>query len=206
MADILAEIDRAISQGFKEVVLIGQNVNSYGSDFGGESWVHMGKKRIRSLFPKLLETVAQKELTGISFVSSNPWDFSDELIDVIAKYQNINRLLHLPFQSGNNEILKRMNRSYTKEEYLELVNKIKSRVKDVKFSTDIIIGFSGETREMFEDTVDVCKKVGFDIAYLNKYSPRLGTVSAKIFKDDVPMPEKKKRWEMLEELVNNKTI
>lgn len=205
MADVLAEIDRAIETGFSEVVLIGQNVNSYGSDFGGESWVHMGKKRIKSLFPTLLELVAKKNLDKISFISSNPWDFSDELIEVIAKNENIDRLLHLPFQSGNDEILKKMNRSYTKKDYLELVAKIKKAVPNVKFSTDIIIGFSGETEEMFEDTVDVCKQVNFDIAYLNKYSPRVGTVSAKLFADDVPWKVKKARWVRLNELVNVKS-
>ncbi|MFA5894938.1 MAG: MiaB/RimO family radical SAM methylthiotransferase [Candidatus Shapirobacteria bacterium] len=205
MADVLAEIDRAIETGFLEVVLIGQNVNSYGSDFGGESWVHMGKKRIKSLFPTLLELVAKKNLKKISFISSNPWDFSDELIGVIAKYENIDRLLHLPFQSGNDEILKKMNRSYTKQEYLDLVENIKSHVPGVKFSTDVIIGFSGETEEMFEDTVDVCKTVGFDIAYLNKYSPRIGTVSAKLFADDVPWKVKKERWTRLNDLVNKKS-
>lgn len=204
MADILAEVDRAIDSGFKEVVLIGQNVNSYGADFGGDSWVHMGRKRIKSLFPKLLELVTQKNLQKISFVSSNPWDFSDELIETIAKYSNIDRLLHLPFQSGNDEILKKMNRSYTKEEYLELVDKIKSKVDGVRFSTDIIIGFPGETEEQFEDTVDVCRRAGFEIAYLNKYSPRSGTVSAKIFPNDVPQKVKKERWVRLNELVNRK--
>lgn len=204
MSTILAEVDRAIEAGFKEVVLIGQNVNSYGSDFEKESWVHMGKKRIVSRFPELLETVAQRKLNKVSFVSSNPWDFSDELIETIAKYPNIDRLIHLPFQSGNNEILKKMNRAYTKEEYLELVNKIKSKVPEVRFSTDIIIGFPGETEEMFEDTVDVCKKVGFEIAYINKYSPRSGTVSAKMMVNDVSIKEKKRRWVVLDKLVNSK--
>jgi tRNA-2-methylthio-N6-dimethylallyladenosine synthase len=206
MEEILAEVDRAVENGFEEIVLIGQNVNSYGSDFGTESIVHMGKKRIKSSFPKLLEEVAKKKLNKISFVSSNPWDFSDELIETIAKYPNIDRLLHLPFQSGNDEVLKLMNRSYTKKEYLELVEKIKSNVPGVRFSTDIIIGFPGETEEMFEDTVDVCKKVGFEIAYLNKYSPRRGTVSQKLYKNDVPMVEKKRRWVELNELVNKKLL
>lgn len=204
LATVLAEVDRAIENGFKEIVLIGQNVNSYGSDFETESWVHMGKKRIKSRFPELLENVAKRNLDKISFVSSNPWDFSDELVDVIAKYENIDRLLHLPFQSGNDEILKRMNRAYTKKDYLDLVNNIKSKVKNVRFSTDIIIGFPGETPEAFEDTVDVCKKVGFEIAYINKYSPRIGTVSAKFYKNDIPMKVKKERWVTLDNLVNKK--
>ncbi|MDD4106525.1 MAG: MiaB/RimO family radical SAM methylthiotransferase [Candidatus Shapirobacteria bacterium] len=214
MEVILKEIDEVINQGYKKVMLIGQNVNSYGADFTispnpsltrGEDfgYVRMGKKRFKSMFHVLLEEVAKKNLEKISFVSSNPWDFSDELIDTIAAHKNIDRLLHLPFQAGDDEILKRMNRGYTFDEYLELVNKIKSKVPEVRFSTDIIIGFPGEDDKAFERTVDLCKKVGFEIAYLNKYSPRKGTVSAKIYKDDVPMKEKKRRWEILNKLINN---
>jgi len=187
METILKEVDGAIKKGFEEVVLIGQNVNSY-----------------QPSFPKLLEEVAKKNLKKVSFISSNPWDFSDELIEVIAKYSNIDRLLHLPFQSGDDEVLKNMNRGYTKQEYLDLVEKIKSKVPGVKFSTDIIIGFPGEDEVAFQNTVDVCKKVGFDIAYLNKYSPRRGTVSAKLYKDEIPMSEKKRRWNILNDLVNKK--
>ncbi len=220
MDDILKDIDKAISDGFKRVMLIGQNVNSYGSDlkpsppksrgtpFDREavSIVHMGKKRFKSSFHILLEEVAKKDLEKISFVSSNPWDFSDELIEIIAKYPNIDRLLHLPFQAGDDEILKRMNRGYTQKEYLDLVKKIKNKIPDVRFSTDIIIGFPGEDKKAFENTVKLCKKVGFEIAYINKYSPRKGTVSAKIYKDDVPMSEKKRRWNVLNDLINNKSI
>jgi len=205
MDSILAEADRAIKNGFSEVVLIGQNVNSYGSDFNTDSFVSMGKKRIKSAFPELLEKIAKMSFDKVSFVSSNPWDFSDELIEVIAKYKNIDRLLHLPFQSGNDEILAKMNRSYTKKEYLDLVARIRSQISDVRFSTDIIVGFPGETEEMFADTVDVCKKVGFEIAYINKYSPRVGTVSAKIYDNNIPMKVKKERWNVLNKLINNKT-
>ncbi|MPN07351.1 tRNA-2-methylthio-N(6)-dimethylallyladenosine synthase [bioreactor metagenome] len=164
----------------------------------------MGKKRFKSLFPELLEKVAQKDLEKISFVSNNPWDFSDDLIEVIAKYKNIDRLIHLPFQAGDDEILKKMNRNYTKQEYLDLVKKIKDKIEGVKISTDIIIGFPGETDEKFEETVDICKQVGFEVAYLNKYSPRPGTVSEKLYKDDVPMKTKKERWIRLEEMINKK--
>ena len=204
MEDILKEVDGALERGFEEVILIGQNVNSYGADFNDESSVSMGKKRIKSLFPKLLEEVAKKDLKKVSFISSNPWDFSDELIETIAKYKNIDRLLHLPFQAGDDQVLKNMNRGYTKKEYLDLVEKIKSKVPDVRFSTDIIIGFPGEDEAAFQNTVEVCKKVDFEIAYLNKYSPRRGTVSAKLYKDEISMPEKKRRWIILNELVNKK--
>lgn len=185
MEQILKEVDEAISKGFEEVVLIGQNVNSY-----------------QPSFPKLLEEVAKKKLKKVSFISSNPWDFSDELIDIIAKYPNIDRLLHLPFQSGDDEILKKMNRGYTKKEYLDLVSRIRKKIPETRFSTDIIIGFPGEDEAAFQNTVDVCQKVGFEIAYLNKYSPRRGTVSAKLYRDEIPMNEKKKRWNFLNDLVN----
>jgi len=189
MAEILTEVDKTLEKGFKEVILIGQNVNSY-----------------QPSFPKLLEMVALKKLKKISFISSNPWDFSDELIDVISKYKNINRLIHLPFQSGDDEILKKMNRHYTQKDYLGLVKRIRSQISDVRFSTDIIVGFPGEGETAFQNTVSVCKKVIFDIAYINKYSPRQGTVSAKLYKDDVPMSEKKRRWRILDELVNQKQL
>ena len=188
MEEILIEVDRAIEKGFEEVVLIGQNVNSY-----------------QPSFPKLLEMVAKKKLEKISFISSNPWDFSDELIDTIAKYPNINRLIHLPFQSGDDEILRKMNRAYTQKDYLGLVKRIRSQISDVRFSTDIIVGFPGEDETAFQNTVSVCKKVIFDIAYINKYSPRRGTVSAKLYQDDIPMAEKKRRWVILNELVNIKS-
>ncbi len=214
MDDILKDIDKAITNGFKQVMLIGQNVNSYGSDLikmldassqiSEKTVVHMGKKRFYSLFPKLLEEVAKKDLEKISFVSSNPWDFSDELIETIAKYPNIDRLLHLPFQAGDDEVLKKMNRGYTSGEYLDLVKRIRSRISDVRFSTDIIIGFPGEDEAAFENTVKLCKEVSFEIGYINKYSPRKGTVSAKLYKDEVPMKEKKRRWNILNDLINKK--
>lgn len=190
ITEILKEVDRVINEGFKEVVLIGQNVNSYG----------------KGLFPKLLEKVAKKKLAKISFVSSNPWDFSDELIEVIAKNKNIDRLIHLPLQSGDDEILKKMNRGYTAKAYVDLVKKIKKKIKGVKFSTDIIIGFPGEDERAWQNTVEVCKKVGFEIAFLNKYSPRIGTVSAKLYKNDVSQEVKKRRWKILNDLINKKSV
>jgi tRNA-2-methylthio-N6-dimethylallyladenosine synthase len=202
MEEVLREVDKAIERGSKKVLLIGQNVNSYGSDLNEASVVSMGKKRFKSLFPQLLEKIAQKKLDKISFVSSNPWDFSDELIEVIAKYKNIDRLIHLPFQAGDDEVLKKMNRGYSKKEYLDLIKKIKRKIPGVKFSTDIIIGFPGEDEKAFQNTVDVCKKVKFDIAYINKYSPRKGTVSAKLYKDEISQSEKKRRWNILNDLIN----
>ncbi len=219
--EILKEVDRLILEGVEEVVLIGQNVNSYGSDLVGKQKdfmlpsgtrvrpvmvKNMGKNRMPTLFPFLLEEIAKKELTKVSFVSSNPWDFSDELIEVIARYKNIDRLLHLPIQSGDNQILKKMNRGYTKNEYLRLIEKIRKKVKGVRFSTDIIVGFPGEDQKAFKNTVEVCKRVGFEIGYINKYSQRNGTLSARKYLNDVSSAEKKKRWKILNQLINIKTL
>ena len=122
---------------------------------------------------------------------------------MIAKYENIDRLIHLPIQSGDDEILKKMNRHHTTKQYLELVAKMKKKIKGVKFSTDIIVGFSGEDDKAFLNTVKLCKKVKYDIAYINKYSPRRGTVSAKMYANDVPMKVKKERWVVLNNLINS---
>jgi len=126
----------------------------------------------------------------------------DELIDVIAKNKNISRSLHLPVQSGDDAVLKRMNRWYTSDEYLVLISKIKAQIPNIKFTTDIIVGFCGETDEEFQNTVALCKKVGFSWAYVSMYSPRFNTAATKVFKDDVPHTVKKKRWLILENLIN----
>jgi len=207
---IIKEAIRVKELGFKEVVLVGQNVNSYGSDIvlKGKTKLKpimvksMGKGRIPTLFPYLLEEVAKQGFEKVSFVSSNPWDFSDELIEVIARNKNIDRLLHLPIQSGDDEVLKKMNRGYTVKEYLNLVKRIKKKIKGARLSTDIIIGFPGEDKAAFERSIEVYKKADFEIAYLNKYSARKGTVSAKTMKDEISRAEKKRRWWILEELIN----
>jgi len=204
MEEILEEIDEAIKNGFKKIMLIGQNVNSYGTDLEKTTLVSMGKKRFKSLFHKLLEEIAKKNLEKISFVSSNPWDFSDELIEMIAKNKNIDRLIHLPIQSGDDEVLKKMNRGYTTKDYLDLVKKIRNKIPNVRFSSDIIIGFPGEDESAFEKSLEVYKKANFEIAYLNKYSPRKGTLSAKLYKDEIPQVEKKRRWNVLNDLINRK--
>lgn len=216
--DIMNEVKQAVADGYTEVMLLGQNVNSYGADFlgekikEGEAYVlpdgtevkpvmvkHLSRHRIPTLFPHLLEQVAKiPELTKISFMSSNPWDFSDELIDVIARYENIDRLLHLPIQAGSDAVLKRMNRWYTRDEYMALVEKIRARVPGVEFTTDIIVGFPGETREQFEETIDLVKRVNFTKAFVAWYSPRPGTAATKGMEDDVPIMEKKRRYTELD--------
>lgn len=165
---------------------------------------HLGRYRIPTLFPYLLEKVAQMGFETVDFISSNPWDFSDKLIDVIARNKNINRMIHLPVQSGDNGMLQRMNRWYTNDEYLELVAKLKSKIKNLKLTTDIIVGFCGESDEAFEHTVQLCQSVRFEKAYVSIYSERPMTAATKTFEDDVPYPIKKKRWITLDTLINKK--
>lgn len=163
---------------------------------------HLGRQRIPTLFPHLLQTVAQMGFQKVDFISSNPWDFSDELIDVIAQNVNISRLIHLPVQSGDTNVLRRMNRWYTREEYIHLVKKLREKVPDLQLTTDIIVGFCGETKQEFESTVELAKQVGFERAYIAMYSTRPITAASKVFSDDVPHPEKKRRWTVLENLIN----
>ena len=163
---------------------------------------HLGRHRIPTLFPHLLSEVAKMGFEKVEFMSSNPWDFSDELISVMAKNKNISRSLHLPVQSGDNNVLKRMNRWYSTDEYLVLISKLKNQISKIKFTTDIIVGFCGETDAEFENTVKLCKKVGFNWVYASMYSPRFNTAATKVFKDDVAHPIKKKRWLVLENLIN----
>ena len=219
--EILNEVEAAVRNGAEEVMLLGQNVNSYGADLllqklgEKEEYVlpdgrsvkpvmvkHLSRHRIPTLFPYLLEAVAMfPDVRKVSFISSNPWDFSEELIDVIAKYPNIDRLIHLPVQAGSDSVLKRMNRWYTQEEYLALIERIRTRVPDARFTTDIIVGFPGETQVEFEETKKVASLVKFEKAYIAWYSPRPGTVGMKEMDDDVPFLEKKRRHRELDELV-----
>lgn len=240
--EILHECETLRKKGYTSITLLGQNVNSYGSDLLlGESNIqtqrdlektyfsskktltnprvrvafklngkpiepvyvkHLGRFRIPTLFPYLLEAVAQLGFEKVDFYSSNPWDFSDELIDVIARNSNITRELHIPVQSGDTEVLKRMNRWYSSEDYRNLVGKIKAKVPDISIGTDIIVGFPGETDAEFENTVRLAKDIGFSKAYLAMYSQRPLTSATKLMKDSVPHPVKKKRWKILEELIN----
>jgi tRNA-2-methylthio-N6-dimethylallyladenosine synthase len=137
-------------------------------------------------------------------LSPQPLDFSDELIEVIAKYPNITRTIHLPVQSGDDNVLKRMNRWYKRDEYLKLVANLKLKIKNLKLTTDIIVCFCGETDEEFENTVKLCKKVSFEKAYIAMYSPRPMTAATNVMKDNIPYEIKKKRWEILNTLINHK--
>ncbi len=188
LEDIIREVEDLIKKGYLEVTLLGQNVNAYGIDIG-------------TTFSELLECVAKTGIKRVRFVTSHPWNFTDEMIEVIRKYENIMPYIHLPLQSGSDNILKRMNRRYTKEEYLKLFNKMKERIPNVAITTDIIVGFPNETREDFEETLDVVKKCEFDGAYTFIFSPRVGTPAA-LMEDKTPMKEKEERLQELNNLVN----
>ena len=163
---------------------------------------HLGRLRIPTLFPYLLEDVAKLGFKSVNFISSNPWDFSDELINVVARNSNISRTLHIAVQSGDDNVLRRMNRWYTSDEFVKLVTNLKSKIRGLKITTDIIVGFCGETDNEFDNTIRLCKKVGFDWAYISIYSKRPMTAATKLMTDDVPYSVKKERWELLDALVN----
>ena len=177
--DIIKEVEELAKQGYKEIMLLGQNVNSYlRSEMEA---IKQGKlidedgdyKEIDS-FAKLLMKINEIEgVERIRFVSPHPKDFTDDVIEAIAKCDKVCKFVHLPLQSGSTKMLKVMNRKYTKEQYLELVEKMKKRIPNIKFSTDIIVGFAGETEEDFEDTLDVVKKVGYEQVFMFIYSRRV---------------------------------
>ena len=188
--DILKEIKSLIDSGYKEVTLLGQNVNAYGKDLYDDYTL-----------ANLLEDVALMGIPRIRFTTSHPWDFTDKMIEVIGKYDNIMPSIHLPVQSGSNRVLKLMGRRYTKESYLELFNKIKDTVKGVTISTDIIVGFPKETEEDFKETLDLVNTCKYDNAFSFIFSPREGTPASKI-KDDVPLKEKEERLQRLNTVLN----
>ena len=190
LEDIVSEVKDLVEDGYQEVTLLGQNVNAYGKDL--DKGYNLAD---------LLEKVALTSIPRVRFITSHPWDFTDEMIDIIAKYDNIMPYIHLPIQSGSDNILKKMNRRYTKDEYITLFNKIKERVPNASISTDIIVGFPGESEEEFQETLDIVDLLKYDLAYTFIYSPREGTPASK-FPDDVTLEEKKKRLARLNKLVN----
>lgn len=190
LEEIVKEVETLKEEGYQEVTLLGQNVNAYGKDFqDGTEFSH------------LLEAVAQTNIPRIRFVTSHPWNFTDEMIDIIAKYENVMPYIHLPIQSGSSKILKMMGRRYTKEEYLRLFQKMKERIPGVSITTDIIVGFPGETEEDFLETLDIVEQCKFDGAYTFIFSPREGTPAA-LMKDETPFEEKERRLQRLNERVN----
>jgi tRNA-2-methylthio-N6-dimethylallyladenosine synthase len=193
--EVIAEVKNLIKKGYKEITLLGQNVNSYlPADEAG-----------KYSFAKLLEKI--NDLPGdfqIKFLTSHPKDMSEELIKTIAKCKKISKEIHLPIQSGDNEILRKMNRGYTVEQYKNLIEKIRTKIPRAEITTDVIVGFPEETKKQFENTVKIFEEIKFAKAYVNKYSTRAGT-PASYFKDDVPLEEKKRRWAILNKIANPPT-
>ncbi len=187
--DILNEVKQLKEDGYLEVTLLGQNVNAYGKD-----------RSDGYLMANLLEDVAKIGIERIRFMTSHPWDFDDEMIDVIKKYDNIMPSVHLPVQSGNSDILKIMGRSYTREQYLELFHKLRAAKPTMSITTDIIVGYPNETDEQFEDTMTLYEECKFDTAFTFIYSPREGTPAAKM-DDNVSEEVKKERLYRLNEVV-----
>ncbi len=263
--EIIHEVEELAKRGYREITLVGQNVNSYGADLilgknnvhvlrdidagtyfrkikdhppAGGSKIknengkvtndlipyegyglpnglkvspvyvkHLGRLRIPTLFPFLLDEVCKIDgIEKVDFISSNPWDFTDELIETIKKNKKMVRHLHFALQSGDNEVLRRMNRWYTREEYLTLTHKIRKVIPEMSFSTDIIVGFCGETETQFQNTVDLVRRIGFSKAYIAMYSDRPMTAAHNVFKNDVPHAVKKRRWEILDKMINQKNL
>lgn len=188
--DILKEVDELIKDGYKEITLLGQNVNAYGKDLYDDYTLG-----------NLLEDIAKKDIPRVRFMTSHPWDFTDSMVEVIGKYDNIMPSVHLPVQSGSSKILKLMGRRYTRESYLELFKKIKDTVPGVAISTDIIVGFPGETEEDFLETLSLAEECKYDNAFTFIFSKREGT-PACLLKDDVSEEEKEERLQRLNKVVN----
>lgn len=186
--DILKEVNKLVQDGYQEVTLLGQNVNAYGKDFDYDYRME-----------DLLEDVAKTNIHRVRFMTSHPWDFTDKMIEVIAKYPNIMPSIHLPVQSGSSRILKLMGRRYTKESYLELFHKIKDTIPNVSVSTDIIVGFPGETEEEFLNSYRFCEKMQFSKIHVFPYSIRKNTPASK-FPNQIPGNIKKERARKLIEL------
>ena len=187
---IINEVKQLVIDGYKEVTLLGQNVNAYGKDLN----INYG-------MANLLRDVAETGIERVRFVTSHPWDFTDDMIDAIAKYENIMPYIHLPLQSGSSSILKKMGRRYTKEEYLGLFNKIKERIPGCAITTDIIVGFPNETNEDFLETLDVVNKCKYDSAFTFIFSPRIGTPAMRM-EDRISLEVKESRLQEFNQLIN----
>ena len=192
LSSIVQEVTNAVEAGYKEVTLLGQNVNSYRYE--------------KYKFPQLLENIANiPNLERIRYTSPHPEDINDELLQIMSKYDNICNYVHLPLQSGSNKILKRMNRTYSKEHFLSLVNRIRNALPNVGISTDIIVGFPGESDNDFDETLDVMKKVEFDSAFNFKYSVRRGTKASE-YEDQIPEKIKQERLQRVIDLQKEHTL
>lgn len=220
--EIMAEVDHLVKNGYEEITLLGMNVNSWGLEklgIGFRKLMMENKEYTREDLPenqsqyltvtgtppfvKLLQAIsAYPEIKMIRFMTSNPWDFHDELIAEIGRNKKIDRYVHLPVQSGSNSVLYRMNRGYTRERYVEIVKKLRATDSEIVLGTDLIVGFPGETESEFEETVALAQEMNWKVGFVAMYSPRPGTASWRIYPDDVPHVEKKRRWEVLDQIIN----
>ena len=199
---IIEEVKDLAKQGYKEITLLGQNVNSY-LRVEREKQIPFEEYEGVHSFATLLEAINKIDgIERIRFVSPHPKDFTDDVIDAISKCDKVCKLVHLPLQSGNTKVLKEMNRKYTKEQYLNLVDKMKAKIPNLTLSTDIIVGFPGETDEEFEDTLDVVRNVKFEQVYMFIYSRRVGTPGDRM-ENQIPEEIKHKRFDKLKELVES---
>lgn len=197
--EILAEVKQLVKKGYKEIILLGQNVNSYGHQ---KDKIYIDNKP----FINLLKAInAVPGYFWLRFISNHPKDMTEDLIKVLLKLKKVTPYIHLPLQAGDNMVLKKMNRPYTTKQYLEQVKLIRKYIPGVAITTDIIVGFPGETTKQFNNTLRVAKKTKFDMAYLAQYSPRPGTAAAKL-KDDVPKEEKKRREQALNVLIKQTAL
>lgn len=192
--EIIKEVECLVKNGYKEVTLLGQNVNAYGKELDNEL-----------SFAELLKKVSETGIERIRFVTSHPWDFTDDMINTISECSNIMPYIHLPLQSGSSRILKLMGRRYTKEEYLELYNKIRNTIPNCSITTDIIVGFPNESDEDFNETLEVAEYCKYDSAFTFIYSPREGTPAAKM-DDKIDMETKEKRLHRLNEVINKYSL
>lgn len=223
---IMEEVERLVGEGYQEITLLGQNVNSWGlekvgigfrkllmdhGDFTREDLPDNQTQYLKTdgtpPFVKLLRAIsAFDQIETIRFLTSNPWDFHDELIAEIGQNKKIDRFIHLPVQSGSNAVLYRMNRGYTRERYLEVVEKLKAVDPMITIGTDLIVGFPDETDAEFADTLDMAKQIDWKVAFVAMYSPRPGTASWRIYPDNVPHKVKKERWEILDQIINKDNL
>lgn len=203
LADILKEIRESVADGVIEITLLGQAVNAYRAPDAENFSVD---NPYTDHFAKLLWEVNSVEGLGRLFwTAPHPNYMSDEVIDALTLKKQLN-YLHLPVQAGNDEVLKRMNRKYTREKFLDIMRKIKTKRPDMALGTDIIVGFSGETTEQFEDTVSLYRECDFDISYTAQYSQRTGTLGSKLYADDVQAEEKRRRWDVLQKLMEETAL
>ncbi len=222
MKSILQEVSQLAQQGYQEITLLGQNVNSWGLEKVGVSlrkrMLNQKKFNRENLpsnqsqylkpkglppFVKLLQKISEfDQIKKIRFMSANPWDFYDELIAEIGRNKKIDRYIHLPIQSGSDTVLKRMNRGYTRQDYLDIVQKLRQADSNITIGTDLIVGFPDETEQEFQETVNLARRVNWHLAFINKYSPRPGTAAAKLYDDNISPQTKSKRWHILEKIIN----